>query len=67
MKYLLLKMFLSKKQKEGADARRHECKANSIFSHSCIIQVDNATCTKIKRASLSPAWNSPAGSPAGST
>lgn len=48
--------------KEGADTRSHECKANSIFSLTCTIQVDNAICTQIKRLSVSPAWGSPAGS-----
>lgn len=59
MKYLLLSV---RNIKEGADTRHHERKANSIFSFACIIQVDNATCTKIKRPSLNPAQVSSAGS-----
>lgn len=59
MKYLFL---VVRNIKEGADTRSHKRKANSIFSFVCIIQVDNDTCTKIKRLSLNPAWDSPAGS-----
>lgn len=40
-------LLLARNIKRGADTRRHECKANSMFSLAIIIQVDNATCTKI--------------------
>lgn len=58
-KYLLL---LVRNIKEGADTRSQIRKANRIFFFTYIIQVDNATYTKIKILSVNPAWDSSAGS-----